>query len=662
MRNRILSRFFICCLLVAFAALNWYCGKNTPPAERTTYAGLSDTASYVGMQTCKGCHSDIHATFVHTGMGSSFDRATKQKSAGDFEHHPVLYDQFRDFYYQPYWNGDSLHFKEFRLEGKDTVYQQDKTINYIVGSGQHTNSHMWEQNGYVFQAPMTFYTQRQMWDLPPGFEDGNNTRFARIIGQECMTCHNAYPKFVAGSENKYEKIESGIDCERCHGPGSIHVREKSMGILIDTSKQIDYSIVNPAKLPMNLQLDICQRCHIQGNAVVKEGKSFFDFKPGMQLSDVMDVYMPVYQGSEEEHIMASHAERLRMSKCFTTSLEIAEKANQKNNTLKPYKNALTCVTCHNPHVSVKVTGVDHFKTACLSCHSTPKVTCSLSMEQRLKKQDNCVNCHMPMNNASDIPHVSVHDHRIGIHVSDQRKNAIKKFAGINCINNSNPSKRSKAEAYINYAEKFALGSAMLDSALRYIDNTQDADLLVAVYYLKKDWLKVIQSAANLNKRNVRLSPYDMRGAWTAYRVGEAYEQMNDAGNALNWYNKAVQSSPLNPQFRNKYASALITVNRNAEAFTEFAAIVKEHPYFAPALSNYGYLLLTMKNDPAGAMTYYDRALKIDPDYTNAILNKAGLYLYRGDVKSALSILKLHLKHTSDKEQILALIRQIEKGA
>ncbi|MBK7311606.1 MAG: hypothetical protein IPI93_12675 [Sphingobacteriaceae bacterium] len=59
--------------------------------------------------------------------------------------------------------------------------------------------------------------------------------------------------------NKYNFVPNGIDCERCHGPGSIHVNQKQRGIKIDTSKQIDYSIVNPSKLPIDLQFDICQR-------------------------------------------------------------------------------------------------------------------------------------------------------------------------------------------------------------------------------------------------------------------------------------------------------------------------------------------------------------------------------------------------------------------
>ena len=45
-----------------------------------------------------------------------------------------------------------------------------------------------------------------------------------------MTCHNAYPDFVLGSTNKFNKIPKGIDCERCHGPGELHVN--SIGVRV----------------------------------------------------------------------------------------------------------------------------------------------------------------------------------------------------------------------------------------------------------------------------------------------------------------------------------------------------------------------------------------------------------------------------------------------
>ena len=44
-----------------------------------------------------------------------------------------------------------------------------------------------------------------------------------------MSCHNAYPKIILGSENKYEYIPDGIDCERCHGAGGEHVKRMISG-------------------------------------------------------------------------------------------------------------------------------------------------------------------------------------------------------------------------------------------------------------------------------------------------------------------------------------------------------------------------------------------------------------------------------------------------
>jgi len=143
---------------------------------------------------------------------------------------------------------------------------------------------------------MTYYTQKQKWDFPPGFEEGFNTRFSRKIGLECMSCHNSLPDFVKGSENKFNALPEGVSCEDVT-TGKYSCEQRSTGAKIDTSKYIDYSIVNPGKLPIDRQFDVCQRCHLQGNTVLKEGKSFFDFKPGMKLSDYMTTFLPRYKNA-----------------------------------------------------------------------------------------------------------------------------------------------------------------------------------------------------------------------------------------------------------------------------------------------------------------------------------------------------------------------------
>ncbi len=628
---------------------------------------LHDSVQYVGKDVCLQCHTDIHQSFQETGMGKSFDLATPQKSAGDFSKIHVVYDKDLDLSYRPYFKNDSLYVFEFRVTNGDTVHKRKQFIKYIVGSGQHTNSHLYEVNGYIFQAPITFYTQKGIWDLPPGFEQGFNSRFNRQIGLECMSCHNGYPKFVKGSENKFLKVPNGIDCERCHGPGSIHIREKREGILVDTSKYIDYSIVNPGKLSVDLQFDLCQRCHLQGNAVLKPGKSFYDFKPGMKLSDVMEVYLPRYENDESQFIMASHADRLKQSACFKV---MAEK-NADVNSLRPYKNALTCVTCHNPHVSVKKSGSTAFNAKCNSCHSgAGKSICSEKESIRAISNNDCVSCHMPVSGSLDIPHVTVHDHYIRkrpVVVTSSPERG--KFKGLSAINEKLPSKLSQAKAYIQQFEKFDPDKPfMLDSAaIRLNENDENAfknnfHLFIHLYFAKKDYGKV----AELTKRYgesillgkiLNKQSWDNQDAWTAYRIGESFSSLNAPQQAIQFFKVAYRLAPFQYEFANKYGSAALFVNDLLEAERVFKRLTEEIPVYAPGWTNYGYVRL-LNGDEQTAENCYRKALDLNPDYTQASVNLAGLYAYRGNNVEARTLLNKILKREPNNLQIKDLLKKI----
>jgi len=671
-----MKNFLFAVFLLIYVLSSWQCGvrdKDSTVVETAgPYAGLSDSVTYVGMEVCGGCHTDIHSTYQHTGMGSSFGKATPLKSSGDFNDNPVVYDRFRDLHYHPYWKNDSLWFREFRLSGKDTTYNREERISWIVGSGQHTNSHIWEKNGYHYQAPLTFYTQKGVWDLPPGFENGNNTRFSRIIGTECMTCHNAYPEWAGGAENKFSQVKNGIDCERCHGPGSEHVRQKRAGIMVDTSRYIDYTIVNPRKLPIDFQFDICQRCHIQGNAVLNDDRTFFDFKPGMRLSSVMNVFMPVFKGGEDQHIMASHAERLKLSPCYQQSEKAYEESIKKNNLAFDSKiTRLTCITCHNPHVSVKSTGKDKFNTVCQSCHSDPgKSLCTENNMLRSQNNDNCVSCHMPMQGTIDIPHVSVHDHRISIPArkKNQQVQAMKEFIGIACINNPDPPASAKAQAFINYVEKFGMHKALLDSALHYLpagsreEVEQNIRSLIHVYFLKGDFSSVIanvRQVPGLMKMLTRQDP-ENRDAWTSYRIGEAFQAGSQNDKALPWYENAHRLSQGQPDFAGKYANALIAAGQLEKGRNILVNLTTEHPEYAPGWSNLGFLILSAEKNALKAHEYIDKALALDPDYLMALKNKVAACMSQGDTKSASIYLQRAVKINPSDAQLNGLLSQIKQ--
>lgn len=669
-------------------------GKNTSTEikkDTLFYMNHSDSAKYVGINTCKLCHQDIYNTYIKTGMGKSFDIASKTKSSGNY-HNSVIYDKVGNFYYKAFWQNDSLRFLEYRLQGKDTIYKRLETVNYIVGSGQHTNSHIQSVNGYLNQMPMTFYTQKQKWDLPPGFEDGHNSRFMRKIGLECMSCHNNYPEFVLGSENKYTAVPEGISCERCHGPGSIHVAERQTGSKIDTSKYIDYSIVNPAKLSIDAQFDICQRCHLQGNTILKEGKSFYDFKPGMKLSDYMTVFLPKYKNADDEFIMASHADRLKQSACFIKSKEkVASRISTstgsvtRSNNLKPYKDAMTCVTCHNPHVSVRETNPNVFNDACNNCHykeikgaegtKGTKDNLTLGSELLCSKKGitkiaNCVSCHMPKSGSIDIPHVTVHDHYIRKPLTNIDKKGIKEFIGLYAINEKNPSTITKARAYLNQYEKFENKTYYLDSAGFYLKDKTEADLksnfepLIQLYFIKNDYTKIINYTNKLSDQTILNTllikkTYSNDHAWTSYRVGEAFYNIGDIQRAINYYKKAVDLAPYVLDFKNKYATALASKGLILNAEKEFMEILKENPKHVSALTNLGFIKLS-QGKLYEAEELYDKALKLDPDYEALLLNVAGLYAFKKDYKQAEQYLTRVLKKNPTNLKAKEALIQLKK--
>ncbi len=626
----------------------WQCQSSK--IENQVYLNHSDTVQYVGMETCKQCHLEKFETFQHTGMGKSFGKADTLKSAANFGN-SIINDPFLDFNYFPFWNGDQLNLKEFRLKNGDTVYTRIEQVDYIIGSGQHTNSHLQEGNGYVHQMPFTYYTQSGKLDLPPGFEDGNNTRFSRLIGLECMSCHNAMPvDFVKGSQNKFDKIPLGIDCERCHGPGEAHVSKIMRGDITDTAVAIDYSIVNPRKLEVDLQFELCQRCHLQGNAVLKEGKSFFDFKPGMQLSDVMDVYLPRYSNSDEEFIMASHVDRFKKSECFKQSAD-----------------QFLCTSCHNPHISVKETNISNFNRKCESCHTSPKEECFESIEVRNLKGDNCVECHMPSSGAIALPHVTVHDHFIRTPVEKTKTEELKIFLRLEAINNSNPTKRSTILAYLQQYERFESNAVYLDSAYQLLISSGDygTELYrewVLYYHLKGEKQALVDLVNNRLIENIlsllKTMSYDNSDAWCAYRIGEAYLNLSSPDNALVFLERAVVLAPFILEFKLKLGTAYFMSGQFESAEKAYKSALVENPKLEEALSNLGYVQILLEDYDSAEMNL-EKSLELNPDYKEAKLNLATLYMTTNRMEEAMQLLLKLLETYPGDTKIRAAIQYIE---
>jgi predicted CXXCH cytochrome family protein len=475
-----------------------------------------------------------------------------------------------------------------------------------------------------------------------------------------MSCHNGMPEVQSQSINIFNKIPKGIDCERCHGPGELHVNLKRQGILVDTSKEADRSIVNPRRLPYSRQVDICQRCHLQGNNVLKPGKLFSDFRPGMKLSDVFEVYMPQYENNDY-FVMAGHSDRFQKSACFIGS-------NPKNQ-LESYnaKINFTCINCHNPHVSVKTTQKEIFNKTCIGCHEPGNKKsklhgCKLPSSQQIH-ENGCVGCHMPASGTEDIPHVMVHDHKIqrpnsaiqsvnkssspknkntmpssGVNLADKGK-----LLGLYCVNNPSPSELSKISAYLSYFEKFDPQPVFLNKAEQLIETTEfEEDITklekqIQLYFLKKMYSKITQ-LEGIDELKEELN-YNKLDAWTYYRLAKSFDYCKNLNEAVTFYRLCYSKMPNNMDFGAEYANALIRIKRYPEAksiLVKQSNLAKKHALTRLNLGSIFYL----EGDLSAAKRHFEQVLKLTPDNKTAHLYLSELYLKVGDTAKSSKHLRL----------------------
>lgn len=602
-------------LMVMLVLLN-FCNESGNQKPGLPYANLHDSVQYVGKEPCRACHVEHYNSFSHTGMGLSFGLATKEKSSGIFGPDALVFDTLSNLYYKPFWRNDSLIVVEYRLQGTDTIHHREEAINYIIGSGHHTNSHFIQRNGYLFQAPITFYTQQGKWDMAPGFSGGFNSRFSRAIEAECITCHNALPKQNNLSKNRFTHLPQGIDCERCHGPGEIHVAKQKNKPDPGGDKQANRSIVNPAKLNRDLQMSLCKRCHLQGVAVLKPGKQFSDFKPGMLLSDVMQVFLPGITSKKNAFLMASHAERLEESQCFANS-------------------DLSCITCHNPHESVLTQNDDFFNRKCLACHeSNSRMDCGLEPEARQEKGNSCITCHMPKSGSIDIPHVSITDHNIQIlpgkiaqSVSDNSASAL----GLRALAGGEVSSLEMAKAYLKFYEGFEQNTAYLDSAGKYLakssaDNLSKISVEIHLNYLQKNYEDMATYVSDIDIQT-------FTDADNLFRLGEALDQIGQHAEALGYFKAAIRLQPENPDFLNRYGASLVSIGKPADALNIFNQLISLMPIHAAGYCNAGILKINLGEAEEG-VKLLNRAISLDPDYELAYLNLLEYYWRRYDKESA----------------------------
>jgi cytochrome c-type biogenesis protein CcmH/NrfG len=99
-----------------------------------------------------------------------------------------------------------------------------------------------------------------------------------------------------------------------------------------------------------------------------------------------------------------------------------------------------------------------------------------------------------------------------------------------------------------------------------------------------------------------------------------FDQRNFA-DAVNLYKKALEVRPDALNVRTDMGTALFYQNKFDEAIAEFQQTLKGDPTNAQALFNIGVSMLHGKNDPKGALEYWERLVATNPNHPQAIFVK-----------------------------------------
>lgn len=633
-------------------------GAEAPPIR---FRNVESPTDFVGDEACVGCHEDAASAYRSRGMARSFhpwDRGTRVEGLPP----EPLRHAASGFRYAVVEAGDGLVQEEF-LVGPDggRLHELRRRMDHVMGSGAVARTYFTEENGRLFQLPLTWYREGG-WDFSPGYER-NNARFGRLMPDRCLACHGGQPERIPLLEGKYAALRPGIGCERCHGPGALHVRERSASAdpagptsdadetaavtsdadqaaaaaVADTA--YDDTIVDPARLPFERRIEVCEQCHVHTPVtVLREGRDAFDYRPSEPLADHAAFYK--LAGSID---IVSHADRLRQSACFAAT----------RSTARP----LECATCHEPHAPRADPAARNrserserrkasANRPCASCHAPAALEArspSRPPDVDHGRTADCVACHMPETAERSVPHGTFTDHWIrvveGTAASGPERPA--SVAGEGPLEPYFERDRSgpeaaiyRAMAEIVYATRapeprlLSEAAEALDRALGEDTTRADAHFLLGLAYRQ---LGRSEEALRALERSVRVEPDQPE---RLHALAAAYRSAGrDPSAVAPLYERALELQPALAWIRADYADFLAAAGRRKVAEAEYRRALEERPSLDVAAFELGTLLAGMGRLD-GAAQAFGEAVRLNPALAEALAPLLQVRVAGGRVRGA----------------------------
>lgn len=267
-------------------------------------------ATFVGSQACAECHEELYATFMQSG-------------------HPWKLNQVVD--------GQPPDYPFSEVPEPPAGYTWDD-ISYVIG-GYNWKARFIDNQGYIItgetaESTTQYNLENEELDLGDnwvGYHAGEAN-----LPYDCGSCHTTgyVPR---GNQNDLPGLIGtwafdGIQCEECHGPGSLHAN-------------------TPMAFSMEVDRDAeaCGACHVRG---------------GAEAVNAQDGFIQHHE-QYEELFQSKHV-------------------------------VIDCVVCHDPHtgvVQLREAGLPTTRTQCENCHFEQAQNQNNEVHNSINVA--CVDCHMP---------------------------------------------------------------------------------------------------------------------------------------------------------------------------------------------------------------------------------------------------------------------------
>jgi tetratricopeptide (TPR) repeat protein len=487
-------------------------------------------------------------------------------------------------------------------------------IDLVLGAGTADDVYLtWHPDHRLRELPIAWMHTSRQWGASPIVPHSGGD-YSREMTPRCLECHNTWFAHRPGTLNQYqpESFVLGVTCEKCHGPGRDHVAFHRA----HPDAESGHAIVHPGNLPRERQIEVCTQCH--GNAV-KERGPFCRYRPGQPLESYYRTHVTTY--NEDDHV-ANQIQYLRESKCFQQA------------------DALTCITCHDPHRSGQST--DSHRAACLKCHQP--ADCRDQSRIPAAVCDNCMGCHMPQyikinvifQTADDnfVPPLTRTQHRIAIYPAARQEvllNWHRTQSGAEHRDAADRLAKSLTDHWLGEADayrreyRFLAAVAALREAVRFDDGpfVRDKlrDMVALQEQLDADWFEALHQIdekrfadAIATLRKVLQVKPDLARAHG--KLGTAYAVTGQRDLAVQHLQTVIECDPFDG-----YGEAMLgwlahLDGRDEQALEHYLSAREIEPYDAQIQYRLGLVLERLGRLPE-AVEHFRLSLEIEPQRADA---------------------------------------------